>query len=152
MIWLERAQSLFHERMKTRQYRDLEVWQRSMELAQQIYSATTTFPRHEAFGMMSQMRRAAVSVPSNIAEGQGRGSDRSFAVFLKQARGSLYKLETQIELARRLGWLADEETAGLLRQTGDAGRLLNGLLRVLRPQTTSRGQTPSPAGSSPTAS
>lgn len=118
--------------MKTRQYRDLLVWQRSMEFARQIYTATSALPDHELFGLIGQVRRAAVSIPSNIAEGQGRGTDRSFAVFLRQARGSLFELETQMELARNLGLLNADRVAALLRESEEITRMLNGLLRTLR--------------------
>jgi four helix bundle protein len=86
--------------MKTRCFRDLQVWQRSMDLARNVYALTNSFPGSETFGLTSQFRRAAVSVPSNIAEGRGRLTDKSFAVFLAQARGSLYELETQIAPGR----------------------------------------------------
>ncbi len=105
-----------------------------MELVRQIYTDTRTIPDHELFGLTSQIRRAAVSIPSNIAEGQGRGTDRSFAVFLRQARGSLCELETQIELARSLGWFTEATAGALLERTGEIGRLLNGLLRALHPK------------------
>src|SRR5579875_2284019 len=88
--------------MKTRHFRDLQVWQKSMALAAAVYSLTDGFPKREVFGLTSQMRRSAVSVPSNIAEGHGRLSDPSFALFLGHARGSLYELETQTELAIQL--------------------------------------------------
>jgi four helix bundle protein len=96
--------------MKTKHFRDLLVWQRSMKLAQEIYSLTQGFPKNETFGLTSQLRRSAVSVPSNIAEGQGRLSDKSFAVFLGQARGSLFEMETQIELACGLGFIDNQNS------------------------------------------
>ena len=118
--------------MKTRQFRDLVVWQRSMRLAEEIYSATRTFPREELFGLASQMRRAAVSVPSNIAEGQGRDSAKSFAHFTNQARGSLYELETQLELARNLGMIPPKSAELLLVEAAEIGRMLHGLRNTLR--------------------
>jgi four helix bundle protein len=84
--------------MKTQQFRDLLVWQRAMILAKDMYAVTNRFPRAEIFGLTSQVRRAAVSIPSNIAEGHGRTTDKSFAVFLGQARGSLCELETSWNL------------------------------------------------------
>ena len=96
--------------MKTRHFRELLVWQRAMQFARDVYETTQGFPRKEIFGLTSQLRRAAVSVPSNIAEGHGRLSDKAFAVFLGQARGSLYELETQLELAKSLGYLARKST------------------------------------------
>lgn len=118
--------------MKYTHFRDLLVWQRSMELARIVYSATRQFPREEAFGLTSQLRRSAVSVPSNIAEGQGRGSDKSFALFLRQAQGSLYEMETQLELSRSLGFLRSEETEPILAEASEIGRMIHGLLRSLR--------------------
>jgi len=91
--------------VRTRYFRDLLVWQKSMQLAHAIYRHTSDFPKAEVFGLTGQMRRAAVSVPSNIAEGHGRLSDGSMRVFVAQARGSLFELETQIELASGLGYL-----------------------------------------------
>ncbi|HEX3986149.1 MAG TPA: four helix bundle protein [Acidobacteriaceae bacterium] len=79
--------------MDTRRFRDLQVWQRSMALARYVYAATESLPQSELFGLSSQIRRAAVSIPSNIAEGRGRTTDKSFAAFLSQARGSLYELQ-----------------------------------------------------------
>jgi four helix bundle protein len=113
-------------------FRDLQVWQWSMALAQTVYAATRQFPKEEMFGLTSQLRRSAVSIPSNIAEGQGRGSDKSFAVFLTQAQGSLYELETQIELARNLRMMSAEQAAQILTEASEIGRMIHGLLRALR--------------------
>jgi four helix bundle protein len=118
--------------MKTRQYRDLLVWQKSMRLVEAVYTATRALPKEELFGLSSQMRRAAISVPSNIAEGQGRESTRSFAQFLLQAQGSLYELETQIELARNLGLMSPETMTTLGRETPAIGMMLHGLRSALR--------------------
>jgi four helix bundle protein len=119
--------------MKMRHFRDLTVWQKSMDLAGETYSLTKDFPKAETFGLVAQMRRAAVSVPSNIAEGHGRLSDRSFAVFLSQARGSLYELETQMDLASQLGFVPPERCRDLIGYINEVARLLNGLLSVVRP-------------------
>jgi four helix bundle protein len=118
--------------MKTRQFRDLVVWKRAMGLAEAVYVATRSFPKEEMFGLTSQMRRAAVSVPSNIAEGQGRDSDRSFALFLSQAKGSLCELETQLELAGHLGLIVETEKEKLLSEATEIGRMLHGLRKTLR--------------------
>ncbi len=118
--------------MKTKHFRDLLVWQRSMKLAQEIYSLTQSFPRSETFGLTSQLRRSAISVPSNIAEGQGRLSDKSFAVFLGHARGSLFEMETQIELASSLGFVDGKQLDRLLKECAEIGRMINGLLSTLR--------------------
>ena len=117
--------------MTTKRFRDLVVWQRSMKLAEAIYAIARDFPKEELFGLSSQMRRAAVSVPSNIAEGFGRDSDRGFAVFLAQARGSLYELETQIELARNLALVDKTRAAQLLADSAEIGRMMHGLRSAL---------------------
>jgi four helix bundle protein len=113
-------------------YRDLEVWQAAMDLAEEIYRITKTFPREEIYALTIQVRRAAVSVPSNIAEGKGRSSDKELAQFLCHARGSLFEIETQIDLAYRLGYL-DATTSGQIQcKAARVGKLLNGLLRAFR--------------------
>jgi four helix bundle protein len=114
--------------METRHFRDLQVWQRSMELARQIYAVTDAFPRAEVFGLTSQIRRAAVSVPSNIAEGRGRMTDRSFALFLSQARGSLYELQTPVELACDLGFIESHNVRAILAEAAEIASMLHGLL------------------------
>jgi len=116
---------------RTRHFRDLIVWQKSMQLARDLYRATASFPKSEVFGLTRQIRRAAVSVPSNIAEGHGRLTDRGFRVFLAQARGSLFEVETQLELARDLGYIDANTTKGISEQCNEIARLLNGLLAVL---------------------
>jgi four helix bundle protein len=116
---------------RTRHFRDLLVWQKSMQLARAVYRETSDFPKAELFGLTSQMRRAAVSVPSNIAEGHGRLSDGNMRLFLAQARGSLCELETQIELAAGLGLLKPVAEKRLLESCREIGRMLNGLLAVL---------------------
>ncbi|MGI8771389.1 MAG: four helix bundle protein [Acidobacteriaceae bacterium] len=90
---------------RTRHFRDLIAWQKSMDLARAAYRLTDDMPQQERFGLTSQIRRSAVSVPSNIAEGHGRLTDRGFAAFLGQARGSLFELQTQIELAATLTYV-----------------------------------------------
>jgi four helix bundle protein len=119
-------------RMATRRFRDLQVWQRSMGLAREAYKMTSTFPRDERFGLTSQIRRCAVSVPSNIAEGRGRLTDKGFMVFLGQARGSLYELETQVELATEFGFVNSAQAQPILREAAEVGRMLEGLLGMLR--------------------
>lgn len=120
-----------YRRMKTRHFRDLLVWQRSMKLARYVYETAQHFPKEEMFGLSSQIRRAAVSVPSNIAEGHGRTSPKSFAVFLGQARGSLNELETQLELAENLRYIDKRDLQRLLSESAEVGRMLNGLLKTL---------------------
>ena len=107
------------DRVRTRHFRDLLVWQKSMELARAVYRHTASFPQAEIFGLMGQMRRAAVSVPSNIAEGHGRLTDGNMRVFIANARGSLFELETQIELSRDLEYLRVDTAKELLEQCSE---------------------------------
>jgi len=112
-------------------YRDLIAWQKSMALVADVYRCTQAFPKCEMYGLTSQLRRAAVSVPSNIAEGQGRLSTGEFKQFLGHARGSLLEAETQISIARELGYLEREDSERLLHKSGEVGRVLNGLMASL---------------------
>jgi len=112
-------------------YRDLIAWQKSMALVTDVYLCTQTFPKCEMYGLTSQLRRAAVSVPSNIAEGQGRLSTGEFKQFLGHARGSLLEAETQISIARELGYIERENSERLLHKSGEVGRVLNGLMASL---------------------
>jgi four helix bundle protein len=118
--------------METRHFRDLTVWQRSMALARHVYGMTESFPKSEIFGLTGQIRRAAVSVPSNIAEGRGRATDKSFSVFLTQARGSLYELQTQVQLARDLGMASEVQANEILAESAEIGSMIHGLLAALR--------------------
>jgi len=113
-------------------YRDLDVWNRSMELVVACYRLTEAFPSREQFGLTSQVRRAAASVPSNIAEGHGRASTGDYLRHLSIAHGSLMELETQLEIARRLGYLPDETWLQASAQARDVGRMLHGLIRRLK--------------------
>lgn len=117
---------------KSSSYRDLRIWQEAVGLALSIYRATVVFPKHELYGLTSQMRRAAVSVSSNIAEGKGHSSDGDFARFLSHARGSLLELQTQIVIAQGLDYLTSEQAADLTRTTDALGRGLNGLIQAVR--------------------
>jgi four helix bundle protein len=110
-------------------YRDLVVWQRSMQLVEEIYRCTKTFPREELFGLTTQMRRSAISVPSNIAEGKGRFSHKELIQFLFHARGSLLELQTQISIAERLAYLPAPDARKLHDESAAIGRLLNGLIQ-----------------------
>ncbi|TAM97700.1 MAG: four helix bundle protein [Rhizobiaceae bacterium] len=114
-----------------RDYRDLIVWKEAVDIAELVYSLTRTFPREEAFGITSQMRRSAVSVPSNIAEGFGRAQKRSFVQFLRIAQGSLKELETQALLAARVGLLSAEQVASFMEQTERLGKRLVRYVRSL---------------------
>lgn len=117
---------------RTRHFRDLVAWQKAMALARGIYAATDSMPAKEQYGLTSQMRRSAVSVPSNIAEGHGRTTDRGFGVFLAQARGSLYELQTQVQLAEDLHFLLPGNAHALLAQSEEVARLINGLLKAVK--------------------
>jgi four helix bundle protein len=109
-------------------YEDLTVWRRAMDLVLEVYRRTVSFPRQEIYGLTSQMRRSAVSVPSNIAEGKGRSSRRELLQFLFHARGSLLELRTQITISYELGFLSPIEGKNLTDRASEVGRLLNGLI------------------------
>jgi len=113
-------------------FQDLRIWQQSMDLTLEIYRVTSGFPKHEAYGLMSQMRRAAVSVPSNIAEGKGHRSDPEFVRFLFHARGSLLELQTQLLIARRLKYLSEEKADELVCSSDGIARGLNALINKFR--------------------
>jgi four helix bundle protein len=108
------------------------VWQKSMDLVVEIYRCTQTFPREELFGLTSQMRRASISVPSNISEGKGRYSTKELVQFLFSARGSLLELQTHITLAERLGYLDESQAAVLEQSSAEIGRMLNGMISHFR--------------------
>ena len=116
---------------RTRHYRDLLVWQKAMGLTKAIYRETESLPKTEVFGLQAQMRRAAVSVPSNIAEGHGRLDDGHLRQFLANSRGSLFELQTQLELARDLKFLNEGSFKKLMEECEEVARLINGLLGVL---------------------
>ena len=120
--------------MASRNYRDLFAWQRGMDLVELAYRTSGRFPKEELFSLTNQVRRAAVSIPSNIAEGQGRGSDPEFARFLNIAHGSLREIETQFMIARRLAYITDGQLAAVLDTAAEVGKLINGLLRAKRAQ------------------
>ena len=105
-------------------YRELKVWRLAMELAEDVYKLCAEFPRQEVYGLTSQLQRAAVSIPSNIAEGQARNSSKEFNHFLGIARGSLAELETQIMLAQHLGYLTEEEINPALQHADEIGKML----------------------------
>ncbi|MFH1597424.1 MAG: four helix bundle protein [Pseudomonadota bacterium] len=113
-------------------YRDLVVWNKAMQLVTEIYRVSQNFPKDELFGLMSQIRRAAVSVPSNIAEGHGKLSRKEYQHFLGHARGSLAEVETQMMIAQNLGYLNAEVVSRMLDLSGEVGRILNGLLASLK--------------------
>jgi four helix bundle protein len=116
--------------MKT--YRDLIVWQKAMALVTEIYKVTVSFPRREDYGITSQIRRCAISIPSNIAEGYGRHSRNEYIRFLQIALGSLYELQTQLEIAANLGYLKKEEFDVLYESTREVERMLSSLVKSLQ--------------------
>jgi four helix bundle protein len=113
-------------------YRDLKVWQDAMTLAERCYVTTALFPRSEMFGLVAQIRRAASSIPANIAEGYGRGSTPSFVQFLRVSQGSLKELETHLLLAERIRMLAVETARDLLASCDEIGRMLRAMIRALQ--------------------
>lgn len=113
---------------RTKHYRELLVWQKAMLLAPNVYRLTEELPRKETFGLQSQMRRAAVSAPSNIAEGHGRLDDGHFRQFLAISRGSLYELQTQLELSADLKYLDGARIHELIEPSYEVARMINGLL------------------------
>jgi len=117
--------------MSGKNYTDLILWQKAMGFVEEVYRVSSRFPREEVYGLTAQIRRAAVSIPSNVAEGQGRRSRRDFRRFLRVAHGSLREAETQIVLAERLHYLSPDDRIALLRLSSEIGRLLNGLARSL---------------------
>ena len=113
-------------------HKDLVVWQKAMELVTECYRLSDRFPRSEDFGLRLQLRRAAVSVPANIAEGRGRTGVGEYLHHLSIAHGSLKELETHLEIGQRLGYLAPELVAHVQERLDEVGRLLGGLIRKLR--------------------
>lgn len=112
-------------------YRDLDVWRKAMALVEMCYRATGSFPKAEQFGLAAQLRRTAISIPSNIAEGHNRRSRQAYRNHIAIALGSQAELETQVELAYRLGFLSSSEVAVVRSQAAETGRMLHGLVRAL---------------------
>jgi four helix bundle protein len=117
--------------MSIQSYRDLRVWQEAMSLAEAVYRLSKRFPRDELFGLTSQIRRASVSIPANIAEGYGRESTGSYVQFLRVAQGSLKELETHALLANRVGILAELDLNVVLSSAESTGKMLRALIRSL---------------------
>jgi len=122
---------------KARGYKDLLVWRKGIDLVKEIYRMTKAFPADERFGLVSQMRRAAVSIPSNIAEGQARKTTGEFVQFLSQAEGSLAELDTQLILAEELGYSNPTQVASATGLVSELKRMLNALRRALLKAVTS---------------
>jgi four helix bundle protein len=114
-------------------YRELIAWKKGIAFVVAVYAATRSWPKDEQYGLTNQIRRAAVSVPSNIAEGQGRASDNDFHRFLGMALGSLCEVEKQLTIGHELGYVDRQTLDRLDQQAAEVGRLLNGLMRSLRP-------------------
>ena len=110
----------------------LEVWQHSMDLAVKVYEITDKFPKHEIYSLADQMRRAAVSIPSNIAEGRGRSSTKDFVRFLNIAKGSLYELQTQCILSNKIGYLSHQDCKLIVSQCEDLAHKIKGLIKRLQ--------------------
>jgi four helix bundle protein len=116
---------------KTRSYKDLLVWQKGIELAKIIYPLTDKFPPEEKFGLIAQIRRAAVSIPSNIAEGQARRMTGEFIQAISHAEGSVAEVDTQLIIARELGFCGESDTLPTLELIAELRKMLNGLRRKL---------------------
>jgi four helix bundle protein len=112
-------------------YRDLTAWKKSIDFVVDIYAFTREFPKDEQYGLTAQLRRAAVSVASNIAEGKGRSTDKELVLFLHHALGSLCEIETQLTIAKRLGFSSDNDSTRLSEAASELGKILNGLINAL---------------------
>jgi four helix bundle protein len=115
-------------------YKDLIVWQKALDLVEIIYQVTKAFPKEELYGFTNQLRRAAVSIPSNIAEGHARSSTQEFHRFLSIAKGSLAEVETQLLIAQRLGYLSNDQLASILCLQIEINKMTNGLMAKLAPK------------------
>jgi four helix bundle protein len=113
-------------------YRELKVWQMAMELAEEAYRLTHNFPKHELYGLTSQIQRAAVSIPANVAEGHGRSTAREYVRCLAISRGSLAELETELMIANRLGYVDCDQSSSILSRLDEIGRMLRGLQNSLK--------------------
>ena len=112
-------------------HKDLLAWQKAMELVELVYDLTRAFPREELFGLATSLRRAAVSIPSKIADGHERDNTREFIHYLSVARGALSEVETQIEIAKRLAYIDDEQQARFNQLVSDTGKIINGLMNSM---------------------
>jgi four helix bundle protein len=126
--------------MALKSYQELIVWQKAMDLVQLVYESVRAFPKEEIYGLTSQLKQAAISIPSNIAEGQGRKSTREFLHHLSIAYGSLMEVETQILIAVRLEYLSQQYANQIIERTAEIGRLINGLSNALSNKQTEAAQ------------
>ena len=117
--------------MSIRNYRDLRVWQISMDMVETIYKITALFPKHELYGLVSQLQRCAVSIPSNIAEGHTKSHKKEYLQALSIAQGSLSELETQLEIAKRLSYISEQTLEQLLQTTSSLGKQLYALSNAI---------------------
>lgn len=120
--------------MKSSNYKELKVWQKAMDLTVEVYKLVKLLPKEETYALSDQMRRAVVSIPSNIAEGQGRNSDKEFIQFLSIARGSLWELETQIEICLCIGYIDQSLATNIYNLIAEISKMLNALSNSLKPQ------------------
>lgn len=120
--------------MKSSNYKELKVGQKAMDLTVEVYKLVKLLPKEETYALSDQMRRAVVSIPSNIAEGQGRNSDKEFIQFLSIARGSLWELETQIEICLRIGYIDQSLATNIYNLIAEISKMLNALSNSLKPQ------------------
>jgi four helix bundle protein len=120
--------------MSVKTYTDLVAWQKAMTLVQEVYKVAQRLPAEERYGLAAQLRKSAVSIPANIAEGQGRKSSSEFRYHLSVAIGSLHELETELMVAGRLSYADESEVAALLQHSSEVGRLVHGLYRSLPQQ------------------
>lgn len=118
------------DKMKT--HKDLEVWKKAVQLVTQIYEVTKDFPKEESYGLISQIRRSAVSIPSNIAEGAARNSEKEFIQFLYISLGSLSELETELIISKNLGYLKDKKENTLMKQIDSIRKMLSGLIHSIK--------------------
>jgi four helix bundle protein len=125
-------------------HKDLILWQKAVELAREVHALSLSFPRHEIFGLTSQVRRAAVSVASNTAEGAARRTTKDFIAFLHIARGSLAELETQMILAVQFQYVRSGDLAPVMARIDEVGRLLNGVIKGLNRRMNASSPSPTP--------
>jgi four helix bundle protein len=141
---------------KVRHYQDLLVWQRAMDLVVRVHEISATWPAQEQYGLISQIRRASYSVPSNIAEGKARRGEKEFLRYLLMASGSLAEVETQLLLADRIGYVKPEALAALMDDAAGVGKLLTGLITAAQRSLADSGQQPAasrrPSSQQPAAS
>ncbi len=114
-------------------YKDLLIWQKGIKIVTMVYHLTNSFPKEELFALTNQLKRAAVSIPSNISEGFGRNTDKSFSHFLDISRGSLYELETQLIIAREIGFITDEKLFNqILNEVEEESKMINSFSKTLK--------------------